>query len=132
MNYDNADRLAQKIADKLLYVGGANVQAPLIAPFLNENEHAGFYNRDELINLVRSAILSPSDAKTGVKRIQSYCVDIHTVCGYEDVKEAFGELFEAFKHDHRSFGDYNNTHFLAEDVMRFLDNHQSLRCRVML
>lgn len=66
MNYDNADRLAQKIADKLLHVGGVNVQAPLIAPFLNEDEHAGFYNRDELVNLIRSAILSSSDVKTGV------------------------------------------------------------------
>lgn len=56
MNPTEQQNLAERIADKLLFISGINQPAKLVFPGINVNQLAGPYNRADLIDLILSEL----------------------------------------------------------------------------
>lgn len=60
MNPTEQQKLAERIADKLLFIFGINQPGKLVFPAIHEDQLAGPYNRDDLIELILSELREQS------------------------------------------------------------------------
>lgn len=56
MKPSKQQQLAERLADKLLFITGVNKPGTLVFPALSEFELAGAYNRSELVDLFLTEI----------------------------------------------------------------------------